>query len=270
MYTIESCWKKFPVPCTVTIKTHESLITKCGKKRRGLSPPFFSLLFLPVFFCSPGPLAAVDKTHTEMFPFRQLSVSKCCSSSFTGLKRWMDMFLTGVCLRGTLVILSSAENNRVMLSTKVRMRGRQGKQLRPGCWKCCYSCQLYETIHPPILCPDSPFELQNNDLTQVPTGKATSQRRTERRRCSGWGRGKKKIEVSDGKSLCDESRWRPTTYAVFRWKLTTSTQLHDHGWSKLAETFVFFVFFLLLGQGQKKNKNKNKDLLKQRTTHTCW
>lgn len=146
------------------------------EKRGGVSPPSFSLLF-SVFFSS-GPLASADKTHTEMLPFRQLSVSKCCSSSFTGLKPWMDMFLTGVCLQGTLVILSSAENNRVMLSTKVRMRGRQGKQLRPGCWKCCYSCQLYETIHPPILCPDSPFELQNNDLTQVPTGKATSQRRT--------------------------------------------------------------------------------------------
>lgn len=35
------------------------------------------------------------------------------------------MFLTGVCLRGTLVILCSAENNRVILSAEVRMRGRQ-------------------------------------------------------------------------------------------------------------------------------------------------
>lgn len=154
------------------------------KKGRTASFLFLSPLF-PCLFSSPGLLAAADKTHTEMFPFRQLSVSKCCSSSFTGLKRWMDMFLTGVWLQGTLVILSSAENNRVMLSTKVRMRGRQSKQLCPSCWKCCYSCQLYETIHPPILCPDSPFELQNNDLTHVPTGKATSQRRTEGRRCSG-------------------------------------------------------------------------------------
>lgn len=79
------------------------------------------------------------------------------------------------------------QSNAKQPSTKVRMRGRQGKQLCPGCWKCRYSCQLNETIHPPILCPDSPFELQNNDLTPVPTGKAT-QRRTEGRRCSGWGR----------------------------------------------------------------------------------
>lgn len=88
------------------------------------SPSIFSPP-LPVFF-SPGPLAAADKTHTETLPFRRLSVSKCSSSSFTGLKPWMDMFLTGVCLRGTLVILSSAQNNRVMLSAEVRMRGRWG------------------------------------------------------------------------------------------------------------------------------------------------
>lgn len=159
--------------------------------------PFFSP-FLPVFF-SPGPLAAADKTHTETLPFRQLSVSKCSSSSFTGLKPWMDMFLTGVCLRGALVILSSTENNRVMLSAKVRMRGRQGQQLRPGCWRCRYSCQLYETIHPPILCPDSPFELQNNDPTRSPTGKATSQRRTEGRRDRERGRERGEEEENDGK-----------------------------------------------------------------------
>ena len=150
-----------------------------GGGEGGVGPffPFFSP-FLPVFF-SPGPLAAADKTHTETLRFRRLSVSKCSSSSFTGLKPWMDMFLTGVCLRGTLVILSSAENNRVILSAEVRMRGRQGQQLCPGCWSCCYCCQLYETIHPRILCPDSPFELQNNDPTWSPTGKATSQGRTE-------------------------------------------------------------------------------------------
>lgn len=192
----------------ITLTEHTRLQT-WGKKREDWVLPFALS-----FFSSPGPLAAADKTHTEMFPFRQLSVSKCCSSSFTGLKPWMDMFLTGVCLRGTLVILSSAENNRVMLSTMVRMRGRQGKQLRPGCWKCCYSCQLDETIHPPILCPDSPFEQQNNDLTQVPTGKATSQRRTEGRRCSGWDRGKKIEEKVT--AMESESRWRLATCAAFR------------------------------------------------------
>lgn len=132
-------------------------------RKKGGGGPFFLFFspFLPVFF-SPGLLAAADKTHTETLPFRQLSVSKCSSSSFTGLKPWMDMFLTGVCLRATLVILNSAEDNRVILSAEVRIRGRQGQQLVPGC---CYCCQLYETIHPPILCPDSPFELQNNDPT---------------------------------------------------------------------------------------------------------
>lgn len=165
--------------------------------RRGSFFPFYSP-FLPVFF-SLGPLAAAEKTHSETLPFRQLSVSKCSSSSFTGLKPWMDMFLTGVCLRGTLVILSSAENNRVMLSAEVRMRGRQGQQLRPGCWRCRYSCQLYETIHPPILCPDSPFELQNNDLTRWPSGKATSQRMTEGRRDRDGGREREAEGKNDGK-----------------------------------------------------------------------
>lgn len=149
-----------------------------------------------------------------MLPFRQLSVSKCSSSSFTGLKPWMDMFLTGVCLRGTLVILSIAENNRVMLSAEVRMRGRQGQQLCPGCWRCRYSCQLYETIHPPILCPDSPFELQNNDLTRLPTGKATSQRRTEGRRDREWGRKKKKRKkmMENVTEMDSEDWWRPTKF----------------------------------------------------------
>lgn len=87
-------------------------ISKC-EKRGGVSPLSFAL-----FSPSPGPLSAADKTHTEMLPFRQLPVSKCCSSSFIGLKPWMDMFLTGVCLQGTLVILRSAENNRVMLSSQ--------------------------------------------------------------------------------------------------------------------------------------------------------
>lgn len=131
-----------------------------------LFSPLFSLPLLLVF-SSPGPHAAADKTHTETLRFRRLSVSKCSSSFFTGLKPWMDMFLTGVCLRGTLVIPSSTENNRVILSAEVRMRRRRGQQLRPGC------CQLYQAIHPPILCPDSPFELQNNDPTRSPTGKAT-------------------------------------------------------------------------------------------------
>lgn len=148
-------------------------------RKEGVEVLFSLFLSLTPCLFSPGLLAAADKTHTETLPFRQLSVSKCYSSSFTGLKPWMDMFLTGVCLRGTLVILSRAENNRVILSAEVRMRGRQGQQLHPGCWSCCYCCQLYETIHPPILCPDSPFELQNNDPTWSPTGKATFQGRTE-------------------------------------------------------------------------------------------
>lgn len=176
--------------------------------------PFFSP-FLPVFF-SPGPLAAADKTHTETLPFRQLSVSKCSSSSFTGLKPWMDMFLTGVCLRGTLVILSSAENNRVILSAEVRMRGRQGQQLRPSCWSCCYCCQLYETIHPPILCPDSPFELQNNDPTWSPTGKATSQGRTEGGRDREGGREREEEEEeNDGNCHYERAGGLIKTYSMF-------------------------------------------------------
>lgn len=142
------------------------------KKKNGLEGGGDEVLFFPfslpfsLSFSLLALFAAADKTHTETLPFRRLSVSKCSSSSFTGLKPWMDMFLTGVCLRGTLVILRSAENNRVILSAEVRMRGRQGQQLRPGCWsRCCCRCQLCETIHPPIPCPDSPFELQNNDPT---------------------------------------------------------------------------------------------------------
>lgn len=162
--------------------------------------PFFSFLSLSLFSHSSGLLSAADKTHTETLPFRQLSVSKCSSSSFTGLKPWMDMFLTGVCLQGTLVILSSAENNRVILSAEVRMRGRKAQQLRPGRCCCCYCCQLYETIHPPILCPDSPFELQNNDPTWSPTGKATSQGRTEGGRHRDGGSEKKRKKKRE--------RWR--------------------------------------------------------------
>lgn len=143
--------------------------SECEREVGGLFfLPFFtpfSVSFFLFLFFHPCLLAAADKTRSETPPFGQLSVSKCSSSSFTGLKPWMDMFLTGVCLRGTLVIPSSSENNRVILSAEVRMRGRQGQQLCPGCWSCCYRCQLYETIHPPILCPDSPFELQNNDPT---------------------------------------------------------------------------------------------------------
>lgn len=183
------------------------------KGRSGSIFPSFSLPFSLSFF-SPCPVAAADKTHTEMLPFRQLSVSKCSSSSFTGLKPWMDMFLTGVCLRGTLVILSIAENNRVTLSAEVRMRGRQGQQLCPGCWRCRYSCQLYETIHPPILCPDSPFELQNNDPTRLPTGKATSQRRTEGRRDRERGRKEKKRKkmMETVTEMESEDWWRPTKF----------------------------------------------------------
>lgn len=127
----------------------------------------------------------------------------------------MDMFLTGVCLQGTLVILSSAENNRVILSAEVRMRGRQGQQLRPGCWSCCYCCQLYETIHPPILCPDSPFELQNNDPTWSPTGKATSQGRTEGGRDREGGRERDEKGENDGKCHSEGVGGLIKTYCMF-------------------------------------------------------